>query len=143
MPLDDPTLALIARFVVHEADQPDISSERYLRDQLAEIQCHIESLPAERQQQAVLDWIAEHAERYRREWYRRQVSDLILERRCDDCPLADDGTRSHCLIHKRWVGLLNEYITGEIHSEKYIEATLRLLSEHKNRLKVSRLSARM
>ena len=46
------------------------------------------------------------------------------------------------MIHRRWVGLLNEYLAGEIHSDSYIEATLRLLREHKDHLKISLAPAR-
>jgi hypothetical protein len=137
---DDPMLALITRFVVRETDHPDVSDEQYLQDQLAEIRRHVERFPAEQQEQAALGWIAEHAERYRREWRKKKLSNLILDRRCPDCPLTDDGSRTSCMIHKRWVGLLNEYIAGEINSDRYIRETLRLLGEHKDCLKTALVS---
>ncbi len=143
MPLDDPMLALIARFVVREADLLELDNEQYLREQLARIRRHIEMFPEEQKEQAALDWIAEHAQRYRQEWQnRQQLPGLLPERRCPDCPLVDHGSGSSCMIHRRWVGLLNEYMAGEIHSDSYIEATLRLLREHKNHLKISLVPSR-
>ena len=143
MPLDDPMLALIARFVVGEAELLEPDNEQYLRDQLARIRRHIENFPAAQKEQAALDWIAEHAQRYRQEWYKRkQLPGLLPDRRCPDCPLVDHGSRSSCMIHRRWVGLLNEYVSGEIHSDAYVVATLRLLQEHKEHLKISLVSPR-
>ncbi|MCO6411721.1 MAG: hypothetical protein J5I92_03160 [Thiogranum sp.] len=137
MTLDDPMLALITRFVVREADALNLSDEQYLRDQFAAVRRHIESFPENRREQAALDWIAQHAERYRRDWQTQTLSGVLPDRRCPDCPLADDGARSACIIHKRWVGLLGEYVAGEISSRRYIEETLRLLGEHKDHLKVA------
>lgn len=143
MSLDDPMLALIARFVVREADLLDLGNQQYLHDQLAIIRCHIETFPEEQREQAALGWIAEHAQRYREEWCKRtQLPGLLPDRRCPDCPLVDHGSRSSCMIHKRWVGLLNEYVSGEIHSDAYVKATLRLLQEHKDHLKISLVSPR-
>lgn len=143
MPVDDPTLALIARFVVREADVQRLDNERYLHAQLASIRRHIESFPPERQEQAALDWIAEHAQRYRQQWQKQErLPGVLAERRCADCPLVDRGAGGTCMIHKRWVGLLREYVSGEIHSDSYIEATLRLLQEHKDHLKVALVPAR-
>jgi hypothetical protein len=143
MPLDDPTLALIARFVVRDADLQALNNEAYLRAQLASIRRYIEAFPADRQERAALDWIAQHAQRYRQEWQNReQLPGLLSDRRCPDCPLVDRGSGGSCMIHKRWVGLLNEYAAGEIPSDSYIKATLRLLQEHKDHLKISLVSSR-
>ena len=89
MSLDDPMLALITRFVVRDADLLDLGNEQYLHDQLARIRRHIETFPEEQREQAALDWIAEHAQRYRQEWYKRkQLPGLLPDRRCPDCPLV-------------------------------------------------------
>ena len=143
MPLDDPTLALMARFVVRDANLQELHDEEYLRAQLARIRRHIEAFPAEQQEQAAFDWIAQHAQRYRQEWQsREQLPGLLPDRRCPDCPLVDRGSGGSCMIHKRWVGLLNEYAAGEIPSDSYIMATLRLLQEHKDHLKIALVSSR-
>lgn len=143
MPVDDPMLALIARFVACEADLQHLNNEQCLRDQLASIQRHIASFPVEQQEQAALDWIAEHAQRYRQEWQKRErLPGVLADRRCPDCPLVDHGAGGTCMIHRRWVGLLNEYASGQIHSDSYIKATLRLLQEHKDHLKIALVPAR-
>ncbi len=138
--LDDPTLALIARFVVEDVDELKLSDEHYLQHQLNEIKRQIEKFPEEQQEQFALAWIREHAERYRRDWRKKIFTETALDKRCADCPLIHDNPTSSCIIHKRWVELLKEYIAGEINSDKYIEETIHLLKEHKNSLKVATLS---
>jgi len=138
--LDDPTLALIARFVVEDVDELKLSDEHYLQHQINEIKRQIEKFPEEQQEQFALAWIREHAERYRRDWRKKIFTETALDKRCADCPLIHDNPTSSCVIHKRWVELLKEYIAGEINSDKYIEETIHLLKEHKNSLKVATLS---
>jgi len=141
--IDDPMLALIARFVVEDIDNLSISDEMYLQHQVAEIRSYIEKAPGEQQQQLALAWIKEHAEQYRQEWQRRAFSKIVLDKRCVDCPLINDGSKSSCAIHSRWVVLLNEYIADEIGSEIYIEETLNLLNQNKTNLKISAISSKM
>jgi hypothetical protein len=139
--LDDPTLALIARFVVEDVDELKLSDEQYLQHQLTEIKRQIEKCPEQQQEQFALAWIREHAERYRRDWQKKILTETALDKRCADCPLIHDNSTSSCIIHERWVGLLKEYIAGEINSDKYIEETLQLLREQKNNLKVAAFSS--
>lgn len=134
---DQPMLALIARFVGADIAEVNFSNEDYLQHQFAEIREHVENYPEAARQQAALDWIREHAEHYRAQWQQQALSELLLDRRCDDCPLIDDGAETSCIIHQRWIGLLNEYIAGDINADRYVEETLRLLTEHKNELKLS------
>jgi hypothetical protein len=141
--IDDPMLALIARFVVEDIDNLSISDEIYLQHQVAEIRSYIENSPREQQQQLALAWIKEHAEQYRQEWQRRILSKIVLDKRCTDCPLVQDGSKSSCVIHSRWVVLLNEYIADEISSDIYVEETLNLLSQNKTNLKISAISSKM
>jgi hypothetical protein len=141
--IDDPMLALIARFVVEDIDNLSISDEAYLRQQVAEIRSYIENAPGKQQQQLALAWIKEHAEQYRQEWQRRTFSKIVLDRKCVDCPLTHDGSKSSCVIHSRWVVLLNEYIADEIGSDTYIEETLNLLNQNKTNLKISAISSKM
>jgi len=141
--IDDPMLALIARFVVEDIDSISISDETYLQHQIAEIRSHIENASGKQQQQLALAWIKEHAEQYRQEWRRRTFSRIVLNKRCADCPLIHDGSISSCVIHSRWGVLLNEYIAGEIGSDAYIEETLNLLRQHKTNLKISAISSKL
>jgi uncharacterized protein YdiU (UPF0061 family) len=136
-------LALIARFVVEDIADLNISDEVFLQHQLTEIRSHVESAPKEQQQKLVLEWIKEYAERYRQEWQRNSLSRVVVNKRCVDCPLIRDGSTSYCVIHSKWVALLEEYISDKIGSEKYIEETLDLLTQHKSDLKISEISSRM
>lgn len=137
--IDDPTLALIARFVVDDLDNLSISDEAFLKSQVETIYSHINDAPAEQRQQLALAWIKEHAERYRQDWLRKTLSERFSNKRCKDCPLRHSSGSEFCSIHRKWVILLNEYVTDKIDSEKYIEETLHILNQHKNDLKVSEL----
>ena len=137
--IDDPTLALIARFVVDDLDNLSISDEAFLKSQVETICSHINDAPKEQRQQMALAWIKEHAERYRREWLRKTLSKRVSDKRCRDCPLQYGSEKDFCRIHKKWTILLNEYVTDKIDSEKYIEKSLHILNQHKNDLKVSEI----
>ena len=141
--VDDPMLALIARFVVEDIDNLSISDELYLQHQVDEIRSCIGNAPGDQQQQLALAWIKEHAEQYRQEWQRRTFSKIVLDKRCADCPLVKDGSKSSCVIHSRWVVLLKEYIADEIGSDVYVEETLNLLDQNKTKLKISAVSSKM
>jgi len=140
---DDPMLALIARFVVDDMNDLNISDEVFLQHQLTEIRSHVAKAPKEQQQKLVLKWIKEYAERYRQDWQKNTLSKMVLNKRCTDCPLIRDGSTSYCVIHSKWVALLGEYVSDKIDSEKYIEETLDLLTQHKSELKISTISSRM
>ncbi len=119
--IDDPMLALIARFVVDDLDNINISDEMFLQQQITEIRSHIEkSQTKQKQQQLALEWIKEHAEQYRLMWRRRTFSNAILDKRCRDCPLIHEGSSSFCIIHGKWVALLKKYVDDEIGSDIYI-----------------------
>ena len=78
--IDDPMLALIARFVVEDIDNISISDEHYLKHQVAEIRSCIENAPKKQQQQLALAWIKEHAEHYRQEWKKKTFSKIVLDK---------------------------------------------------------------
>lgn len=135
--IDDPKLALIARFVVDDIENISISDEMFLQHQITEIKNHIEKSPTQQKQQLALEWIKEHAEQYRRQWRRRSFSSAVLDKRCADCPLIHDSPGSFCRIHGKWVTLLKKYAAYKIDSNVYIEETLKLLEQNKMNLKVS------
>ena len=137
--VEDPVLALIARFVVDDLDHLSISDEAFLKNQVETIYSHINDAPEEQKQQLALAWIKDHAESYRQEWLRKTLTKRISSKRCLDCPLLHASEKAVCSIHSKWVILLNEYVADKIDSEKYIEETLHILGEHKNDLKVSEL----
>lgn len=141
--IDDPMLALIARFVAKDIDNLNVSDETFLQDQITEIRRHIERSPKTQQQKLALEWIKEYAERYRHEWRRRTFSKAVFDKRCADCPLIHDSSSSVCIIHSKWVALLKEYVDDEIGSDEYIEETLNLLEQNKTNLKVSAINLNM
>jgi hypothetical protein len=141
--IDDPMLALIARFVVEDIDNINISDEMFLQQQITEIKNYIKKLPKEKQQQQALEWIKEHAEQYRQDWRRRTFSRVVLNKRCADCPLIHDSSNSFCTIHSKWVVLLKEYVADKIGSDEYIEEALNLLEQNKTNLKVSAVNLNM
>lgn len=142
-PLDDPTLALIARFVVDDLEELSVSDEHFLRHQLIEIQNHIEDAPVEKRQQMVLAWIRDHAESYRSEWHRKNMTQSLFKKRCRDCPLVHGGRSVHCQIHTVWLSLLKDYLAGKLETPEYVAQSLALLQQHKDELKVSRISANL
>ena len=140
--IDDPVLALIARFVVDDLENLGITDEAFLKSQVETIRSHVGDVPEEEQQQSVLGWITEHAESYRQNWLRNALSRNVTNRRCRDCPLLHgSGTagKGFCAIHSKWVILLHEYIDNKIDSEQYVAETLHILNLHKNDLKVSEI----
>ncbi len=138
MPIvDDPMLALIARFVVTE-DRLDIANEEFLERQIKAIEKHVSRYPRKQKDERALEWIVAHAKKYRQEWQRRVVSRQAPGQRCADCPLDPNEDLSQCAIHDSWVGLLQRYVGGEITSRTYVEDTLVLLEDNKKRLRVAR-----
>ena len=89
--LDDPVLALIARFVVDDLDNLSVSDEAFLKTQVETICTHVEDAPVEEQQRLALSWITEHAEQYRRDWHRKTLSRYVADKRCRDCPLIHNN----------------------------------------------------
>jgi hypothetical protein len=136
--VDDPMLALISRFACGEG-QLQLSQGEFLLDQIAAIQRYVTLFPAEQRNRRALEWIEEHAKRYRQAWQRKAVYERATQTRCPDCPMAEEGLTDHCAIHHRWLDLLNRYTAGEVSSRRYVEDTLRLLTDYRTRLKVSTL----
>ena len=141
--LDDPTLALIARFVVSDIDHLSMSEEAFLKNQLNEINGLIRDVPKTQQQDTVLEWIYDHAEQYREQWRKGAIGDLLMNKRCLDCPLVHNDPDTVCMIHRSWVALLDNYVSGRISSHSYINDALQLLHTHKNSLKISSLARKI
>lgn len=140
--LDDPTLALITRFVVDDIDNLSMSEERFLRHQVIEIKSLIENQPVEHHQQIIFDWIKSHAENYRHEWHQKSLRRILIKKRCSDCPLVHQDEMTNCVIHQRWSVLLKHYLGGKLATKTYVEESLQLLKQYKDELKVSRVCAR-
>jgi hypothetical protein len=127
--IDDPMLALIARFAGC-CDHMDASEEDFLRRQCDQIRGYVERYPADQRQQRALEWIFGNAESYRQKWRQQLVTEAASASRCPDCPLERRGDTSICEIHERWLDLLNRYLSGETSSQVYVEDTLNLLRQH-------------
>ncbi|MEN8132474.1 MAG: hypothetical protein ABFS45_20300 [Pseudomonadota bacterium] len=133
--LDDPLLALLLRFVIN-TDQIPVANEEFLHRQIKTIKWYLTQFPSNEQEAKVIEWIEQHAERYRWEWQRHDISSRSACVRCEDCPLADLCTYEHCEIHEQWLYLLRQYTTGQVNSRSYIESSLELLQNYKDELKL-------
>ncbi len=134
--VDDPMLALIARFIV-DVDNLDGFNEEFLARQVETMQRHVEKYPEDQQEMKAMEWIKDHARNYRREWQKRLISEQVAGKKCPDCPLVGDDPLSHCEIHDLWVNLLKAYTEDNITSTDYVEDTLKLLNDNKARLKIA------
>lgn len=135
--VDDPLMALILRFVV-DTEDPDSTNEEYLQRQLKELRIHLAPFPETEHRSRAMEWIAEHAARYRRDWERNTLAARTVYLRCADCPLAGLGAAEYCEIHEQWLYLLHRYLSDETTSREYIEDALALLggykAQHRHRL---------
>ncbi len=134
--VDDPMLALIARFVV-DMEGVEVSDEGFLLKQVECLRQYVERFPPEEREQRALEWIETHSKAYRRDWQKKVVSEQMADRRCPDCPLVATDDLCHCEIHSRWLALLKGYTSGELTSRRYVEKALRLLHQNKDRLRIT------
>lgn len=134
--VDDPTLALIARFV-GDSPRQDISEAEFFRRQFAAIEAYVEGFPKDERNERALAWIESNAMRYRQEWQKGVAVNVLATSRCPDCPLAGGDERTPCAIHHRWLKLLQRYAADELSSHDYVKKSLALLAAHKDGLKVS------
>jgi len=132
--IDDPMLALIARFAACCTDQK-VSEEAFLRHQCEQICDHVKDYPEDQRQERALEWIMHNAEAFRRKWHEKAVAQEAPSSRCPDCPLEGQDDATTCEIHERWLDLLNRYVDRDISSRAYVVDTLSLLRDHKERLK--------
>ena len=135
--VDDPTLALIARFVGASSD-PELSDGEFFRQQVAAIEAYVERFPAAEREPRALAWIEANARHYRQQWQKQTAVVALADSRCPDCPLTCGDQQTPCAIHARWLTLLRRYAASELSSSEYVTHSLELLTTHKNVLKVSR-----
>lgn len=133
--VDDPTLALIARFVGDSPNREGSDAE-FFRQQLSAIEAHVERFPAAEREVRALAWIEANARQYRQQWQKQAAISSLAGTRCPDCPIADGNRHTPCAIHTRWLALLRRYAASELSSNAYVEQSLALLATHKDRLKV-------
>lgn len=136
--VDDPTLALITRFV-GDSQHLDLSDAEFLLQQIAAIERYVEQFPVDERQARALEWIEAHARQYRQQWQKQAAIGALTHSRCPDCPLAGGSRTTPCAVHERWLDLLRRYAASEISSREYIEHSLKLLGAYKDRLKVGQV----
>ena len=136
--VDDAFMALILRFVVN-TDDMDSPDNEFLNGQIKTLRKYLARFPDAEHSTRAIEWIGQHAARYRRDWERSTVASRTTYLRCADCPLAFLGAAEQCEIHEQWTYLLHCYIAGETTNRDYIETTLALLGEYKDqqRLRVT------
>lgn len=135
--VDDPTLALITRFV-GDYPNPEASDAEFFQGQIAAVQAHVERFPTEERELQAVAWIEANARQYRQQWQKQTAIADLASVRCPDCPIAGGDRQTPCAIHNRWLKLLRRYAAGELSSHDYVEKSLALLSAHKDWLRVSR-----
>ena len=123
-------MALILRFVVN-TDDDVLGNEEYLQRQLKVLRKHLAQFPKEEHSVRAMEWIGEHAARYRRDWERNSLADRTVYLRCADCPLAGIDAAEQCEIHEQWLYLLHRYVAGEAMTRDYVEDCLALLRDYK------------
>ncbi len=134
--IDDPTLALIVRFIGTKAGEP-LTQQECMRLQVTLIREHVAAYPQEEQEAQAMAWIENHAERFRAECREKLLATALTgNNRCVDCPLSDTADSGVCAIHDRWATLLQDFIEDRVTSRNYIQECLALLREQKDLLKV-------
>jgi hypothetical protein len=133
--VDDPTLALIARFVVGPGEVERIDAA-FLSHQDETIQAYVDRYPASEREGRALEWIEANAAQYRKAWHEQVAIEALARTRCPDCPLSE-GDESPCDIHSKWLALLRHYVARDISSHDYVQRSLALLEDHKDSLKVT------
>ena len=137
--IDDPLLALIVRFMVAETDSA-LPHEACMRLQVALIQDHIATSPPEDREARAIEWVEQHARRFREECRGKLVAAALAgEAKCRDCPLLERAGDDPCVIHQRWAALVHRYVDEQLSSAEYVRECLALLQDHKDQLRVSLL----
>jgi len=138
--VDDPLLALILRFVV-DTEAPKAADKEFLSRQIKAMRQYLAQFPREEHGERAMDWIAQYANRFRRDWERNTLTSRTVYLRCADCPLADLGASTQCEIHEQWLYLLHRYLKDQVDSREYIESALALLREYKDQLRLRQTAA--
>lgn len=127
-------LSLLIRFI--GVDECLGSSQAFIRKQIIEIRAYVDQFPHEQQDAKTLEWIERYAKSYRDNWESTYIADTVSTKRCPDCPLDANEHATQCEVHRRWLALLQQYISSQIASDQYVKETLSLLNEHKEQLKL-------
>ena len=93
--VDDAVMALILRFVVNNDDM-DSPDNEFLKRQIKTLRKYLAQFPDEEHGTRAIEWIGQHAARYRRDWERSTVASRIS--RFVRPTMRCDQPRSHCLL---------------------------------------------
>jgi hypothetical protein len=127
--------ALLLRFVGRNS-KVTFHDNEFIKKELQAIQAHIEQFsPPERERRA-LEWIEAHASEYRKAWEKETIGREFSCQRCPDCPLAVMDDSEHCEVHEEWLNFLRQYASDEISSKEYVENALKLITRHKENLRI-------
>ena len=127
--------SLILRFVGGR-ERIAFCDDKFIQKQLKAIRTHIAQFPEEEQELHAIEWIEAHAREYREIWEKDIVDKILSQDRCLDCPLAKSDDSEHCQIHDEWLKLIEKYASDKIKSKRYVKSAMRLLSRHKENLKI-------
>lgn len=133
--INDPMFALLLRFVGRN-QKVTFHDNEFIKKELQAIQAHIEQFPAQEREWRALEWIEAHAHEYRKTWEKEIIGKEFSHQRCPDCPLAVMDDSEYCEVHEEWLDLLRQYAADEISSKEYVENALKLITRHKENLKI-------
>jgi len=134
--VDDPTLALISRFV-GGGERPELSDEDFFQRQLATVEAYVAAFPEAEREARALAWIEDNARLYRQQWQKQAAVAMLQAARCPDCPLTASERQNPCAIHEHWLQLLRRYAGNQLSSHDYVEQSLALLARHKAGLRAA------
>ena len=78
--VDDPMLALIARFVCVDKYR-GVSEQEFLQLQVDAIESYVQSFPERERDARALKWVGQYAEQFRRNWQRKYLVRWLQELR--------------------------------------------------------------
>ena len=133
--IDDSKLALILRFAGVNR-KINIEDDGFIQNQLQIIQDYVNKFPLEERGLRANEWIELNARLYREAYQKGIITEKFTDQRCPDCPLSGLGSIEHCQIHDQWLELLRQYVADDINTTKYVEDTLKLLTRHKDNLRI-------
>jgi excinuclease UvrABC ATPase subunit len=134
--IDDPMFSLILRFIGHNK-KISFCDNGFLHKQLQAIQEHVNKFPQEEQELRAIEWIEKYARQYRKMWEKETMTKQFVGKRCPDCPLDKSKIKVlKCQVHDKWMKIFQQYANNEINSKQYVEKNLKLLSQHKEHLKI-------
>ncbi len=133
---DDPLLSMILRFISSE-NSLEQTGKIFIERQFSDLKKYVSQFPKADEEKMALAWIGKYAREYRRNWEQKIASAYGCKTQCADCPMILKGQTKHCVIHQKWIELLDAYCHDAISTKAYIENALTLLQKHKDDLNIT------